>query len=282
MIKAIQTHYKGYKFRSRLEARYGVFFDSLGIKWEYEPEGYDLGEHGYYLPDFFLPDYNRYVEIKPRLPDVCEHSAFLAGPICDERWRTDVYRNLTYSMVYPGSISEYKSHDVRDVEILDYNFKSIKECDILVAYLFKLDTPGTLIELGYAKALNKKIYVMLSPEFKDPDDAWNDGGSFWFAEKAAHSVHVVKDATEIGNILTRDYPMPDEYRKCVALSEQYDDVVTIMGGTPGEPDFNFKDFGNAKFKTVWFYDIIACGSTRFFNAANQFKSARFEHGESGV
>lgn len=55
-ITAIQTEYKGYKFRSRLEARWAVFFDTLGVKWEYEPEGYDLGNGIYYLPDFLLHD----------------------------------------------------------------------------------------------------------------------------------------------------------------------------------------------------------------------------------
>lgn len=55
-LKAIQTEYKGYKFRSRLEARWAVFFDALGVKWEYEPEGYDLGNGVYYLPDFLLHD----------------------------------------------------------------------------------------------------------------------------------------------------------------------------------------------------------------------------------
>ncbi len=38
-IKAIDTVYNGYKFRSRLEARWAVFFDAAGIKYEYEPEG---------------------------------------------------------------------------------------------------------------------------------------------------------------------------------------------------------------------------------------------------
>ena len=66
MIKAIQTRYKGYRFRSRLEARWAVFFDGLSVKWEYEPEGYDLGQAGYYLPDFFLPGLELWVEIKPR------------------------------------------------------------------------------------------------------------------------------------------------------------------------------------------------------------------------
>lgn len=53
-IKAIQTEYKGYRFRSRLEARWAVFFDACGVKWEYEPEGYDLGDGLLYLPDFLL------------------------------------------------------------------------------------------------------------------------------------------------------------------------------------------------------------------------------------
>lgn len=53
-MKPIQTFYKGYKFRSRLEARWAVFFDHCGVKWEYEPEGFDLGGGLYYLPDFLL------------------------------------------------------------------------------------------------------------------------------------------------------------------------------------------------------------------------------------
>jgi hypothetical protein len=51
-IKAIETQYKGYRFRSRLEARWAVFFDACGYNWEYEPEGFDLGNGVYYLPDF--------------------------------------------------------------------------------------------------------------------------------------------------------------------------------------------------------------------------------------
>jgi hypothetical protein len=53
-MKAIETRYKGYQFRSRLEARYAVFFDALDIDWEYEKEGFELGALGRYLPDFFL------------------------------------------------------------------------------------------------------------------------------------------------------------------------------------------------------------------------------------
>lgn len=64
-LKAIETRYKGYRFRSRLEARWAVFFDALGIEWEYEKEGYDLGDAGWYLPDFWLPEYEILAEVKP-------------------------------------------------------------------------------------------------------------------------------------------------------------------------------------------------------------------------
>ena len=78
-IKVIQTHYNGYSFRSRLEARWAVFFDACGVKYEYEPEGYDLGNGLMYLPDFLLHGVdgrcsgnggNLYVEVKGQMTDI--------------------------------------------------------------------------------------------------------------------------------------------------------------------------------------------------------------------
>lgn len=64
MIKAIETRYKGCRFRSRTEARWAVLFDALDIRWEYEKEGFDLYGVGKYLPDFWLPDLDIWVEVK--------------------------------------------------------------------------------------------------------------------------------------------------------------------------------------------------------------------------
>lgn len=64
--KPIETRYAGCRFRSRLEARWAVFFDHLDIRWQYETEGYELST-GKYLPDFYLPDFDQWVEVKGAL-----------------------------------------------------------------------------------------------------------------------------------------------------------------------------------------------------------------------
>ena len=71
-MKAIETVYNGYKFRSRLEARWAVFFDALGVEWEYEKQGFDLDEAGKYLPDFWLPGLDCWIEIKGSEPTESE------------------------------------------------------------------------------------------------------------------------------------------------------------------------------------------------------------------
>lgn len=64
-IQAIETVYKGYRFRSRLEARWAVFFETLGVEFNYEAEGFRLGTIDY-LPDFYLPSIPAFFEVKGR------------------------------------------------------------------------------------------------------------------------------------------------------------------------------------------------------------------------
>jgi hypothetical protein len=63
-MKALDTEYKGFRFRSRLEARWAVFMDAMGVPYEYEREAYDL-DGLFYLPDFWLPQMKAHLEIKP-------------------------------------------------------------------------------------------------------------------------------------------------------------------------------------------------------------------------
>lgn len=64
-IEALPTEYNGIVFRSQLEAQWAVFFDTLDEKWEYEKQVFQVEADLWYLPDFWLPKQERWIEIKP-------------------------------------------------------------------------------------------------------------------------------------------------------------------------------------------------------------------------
>jgi hypothetical protein len=60
---SIPTVYRGIKFRSKLEADYARWFDSLHILYAYEPEGFCVN-NVCYAPDFWLPELKTVFEVK--------------------------------------------------------------------------------------------------------------------------------------------------------------------------------------------------------------------------
>ena len=80
-IKPIETLYRGHYFRSKAEARFAVFLDCLGVKWDYEPQGFDLGNGLKYLPDFKI--YN--VEIWDENRDKCNYDTY-EPKMLDHMW----------------------------------------------------------------------------------------------------------------------------------------------------------------------------------------------------
>ena len=105
-VKSIETVYNGYRFRSRLEARWAVFFDNAYIKYEYEPEGFEVNwadEVYRYLPDFYLPELKVYVEVKPSLDKLMEEQEKISYMID--------YRNTPISdgLLILGQIPNYQS-----------------------------------------------------------------------------------------------------------------------------------------------------------------------------
>ncbi len=70
-IKPIETYYNGYRFRSRLEARWAVFFRTVGLDYQYEPEGFEM-DGIRYLPDFYIPSIDRWFEIKGKALSIDE------------------------------------------------------------------------------------------------------------------------------------------------------------------------------------------------------------------
>lgn len=71
MIKSKPTKYCGVQFRSRTEAKYCMLFNMFDVAWTYESRRFPLPS-GSYLPDFFLPDWNAWIEIKGPYPTIAE------------------------------------------------------------------------------------------------------------------------------------------------------------------------------------------------------------------
>jgi len=88
-IKPLETLWNGNRYRSRLEARWAVFLESLKIDFEYEREGYQTKSGRGYLPDFWLPNVGvrgvappgTWLEIKPNEPSGEEMSDL--GDVCE-------------------------------------------------------------------------------------------------------------------------------------------------------------------------------------------------------
>jgi len=63
--------------------------------------------------------------------------------------------------------------------------QGISRADVVVAYLEDLEAFGTLVEIGYARAGNKRVVVITAPALKKQrrDKDWDHG--IWFAVRAA-------------------------------------------------------------------------------------------------
>lgn len=78
---AIETAYRAYQFRSRLEAKYAVFFDLCQWSWSYEPP-----EFNGWIPDFAIGQRPTLVEVKPffRWEQWSEQVAKIVASGCQE------------------------------------------------------------------------------------------------------------------------------------------------------------------------------------------------------
>lgn len=100
-VEAIQTEYGGNLYRSRLEARWAYFFDLTGIKYQYETEGFQTGSGLRYLPDFYLPEHDAYVEVKGSLEQYHKDLGNKLIPFLEEKnspiQRLVILGNIPYS-----------------------------------------------------------------------------------------------------------------------------------------------------------------------------------------
>lgn len=177
-LKAIETVYNGYRFRSRLEARWAVFFDFLGVEYEYEKEGFDL-DGLKYLPDFWFPTEECWAEIKPdtaseeevmkasRLVEVSKQIVFLI-----ECSPPDSFRGFKGRQVYPlrtGGVGIFQvswgvCHVCR-------KFRMTSSCDCRIKadeVLDQMRAIGTeAIDLAFGEGFHGALYELHMQRWQD-------------------------------------------------------------------------------------------------------------------
>lgn len=147
-IKPIETVYNGYRFRSRLEARWAVFFDSAGIKYQYEPEGFELEDGTRYLPDFYLPDQNVFVEVKPSKEKLAKDGERMS-------WFIDRDGPLANGLLVLGQVPVFPNNVFEN--IMGYSIPSDNFRNAIPRFnLFKWDDG---IKLYFASFLGSKLYI---------------------------------------------------------------------------------------------------------------------------
>lgn len=311
VIKPIETRYKGYRFRSRLEARWAVAFDYDGLNWEYEHEGYNV-DGKYYLPDFVIKpsDKNTFsglIEVKPDTYDN-PPTVYMAGRMGNGNWRrwrpAEVSDSCIFNgakvapirvlldngmdFIYSGPFGDgmdnhsflhgldggidYQEH------IVVRSFHGIMNADCVLAVIDDLECFGTLVEIGYAKALNKKLFIacvgdrFLSTARLDDADLnieeleYYVGTELWFALKCADKRRYFNEydkATEwllnsAGAIVRHEFAVLRKLSKSLSVE------CCVLYGAPKNHRRIFSSGGN----------LILSES-----AYSAGQSARFEHGE---
>lgn len=334
-IKAIETVYKGYRFRSRLEARWAVFFDQLGIRWEYERQGYDLGGVRY-LPDFWIPEKNLHLEVKPGpRPHGGRLRVYMAGRMGKPQkngyrkcWRPfDVYDDrlsgldyappvpkrfggcdITYTGPFMTGLGRHCSvHGDADDRTTDAEqncfiraVSGVSEAEVVFAWLDDLEAYGTLVEIGLAYGLKKKIVVGLGGAVSEAaesafchgvlslDEAAVDRGNpLWFACMMADKIFTgekVDVLDEFSDFIRLMGPVPREQRLIDSLARMSGEPACIVYGDPVDAtDLRMNAVYASPCAPSTASELISWGTPGAVKlAAMTARQARFEHGQHGA
>ena len=148
-IKAIETEYDGHRFRSRLEARWAVFFNAVGLTYEYEIEGFEM-DGTRYLPDFYIPSLNRWFEIKGKPLSLNEIKK------CEEFCRRLDNENIKYSVLIGSpNLCAVRVGDFFGILEYVWEWPSEKYPDN-----YRIQAPKELIEDEYYSRFVKGLWVV--------------------------------------------------------------------------------------------------------------------------
>lgn len=266
-MKAIETRYNGHRFRSRTEARWAVFFDHLGVVYEYEPEGYTLEGETRYLPDFYLPREDNYVEVKggPPTDDEVHKAGLLA------------YASGKWVNILSGQPGQH--------EIMSFHGKKPLP-EAMISWLDACPDPterwSTAGRLSGPYAVPNRFFDVpwVSSIVPRYDTRYGVHG----IKKDPKTLHIELDyAPEFHRLMVwkaylgsfNDRQIVDERYGLYGVCETRQTV--IQGGPWGITDDEWP-----RAKRTYYYPKMYAPSSEFLTAIEAARSARFEFGEEGV
>lgn len=292
-ISAIETRYNGYRFRSRLEARWAMFFDLANVPWVYEQECLKV-EGEAYLPDFRLWG-EVYHEVKSRheWERIQPRRVYLAGKIkAEHEWRGNAavtgedragsaygpdwreaerivwMQGTAFRHVGPFSISDDHRgghrpgaiHMVNECllgisknEVLKSCLKAIAGCDVLCAHINTADAFGTLVEIGYAAGLGKVIAVTIDADLAAETSRFL--GTSHNDDVGEHDFWFVQQIAQIGYVVADAFKAREEHAGFIRrmTAQEYRLISTI-----GEQQKAAMTFGDP-------LDVATYGEAHEFN-----------------
>ena len=202
MIKAIETQYKGYRFRSRLEARWAVFFDLMGIPYAYEEEGFE----------------RQYSELGFDVPEDNIEEAEQHGSVYKDRYLPDFRLGKPGSGLYAevkGDNTELTSNSAELTELHDFG-------GILPGFCDSLGTNRGLLLLGEIPLPNQCL--VLHPIMQHRKGIWKSFAAFsWHRWE---SVKVISDCplADLMNCEPESDPIWDSTPKLLQMKSYYINV----------------------------------------------------------
>lgn len=219
-IPAKEVIYNGQKYRSTLEARWAMFFDLAHIKFVYELQTFYCGTYDdcgdvFYEPDFYLPEYDIYCEVKAtetqlahsfinkiqyaidfNQTDISRKGLLILGQIPKYNYSIPVFK---YLYCYKGICAGNALFDVWRGEGCLY--RSVMQSEnpsvdhICEAEAYALEDTGLILD-GYNDA-EKVAQIFKENHFIEPDE-WDGEGTMCsepyyvnslFLECANHRFH---------------------------------------------------------------------------------------------
>lgn len=269
-IKAIETVYKGYPFRSRLEARWAVFFEALGVSFDYEPEGYKIDNAIKYLPDFYIPEWDMYIEIKG---DPLE----TVKPDNIHKWKRFAEARKKPLCVFSGPIRPYQ---MVNLFFPEYILSLMDRFDHVVGHKVFVKMRGLHYLVVFAYGIRPPIIKIIVDLYTNDLER---------LRRIADGVEELPEETfqeDLSKVIV--FPLGKSISWPLAISKPIKSVVHQDDGyiceIDDDPRYKRIEIGNEGNPILVGYNLLKIGNFRLkinSRAYELARQARFEHGKEG-